>query len=152
RVVDARAGVRRDRRRPLADRDVVGVAGLPVRTEREDRVGPYAGSYRGEPADRLVRLDLGAAAVGIVEPVVLGDAEVRERPGQLLGADLSKSSTGGVLPLVGRAELAARRGDDDDPITAGDRVGHEPRAQVGLVVRVRPDGEDRAEVIHPEIL
>jgi hypothetical protein len=121
------------------------MAGHAVGAEGQHRVGLHRSHHSGHPAYGLVLVDVGAPAVGIVEPVVLGDAEDRQR-----GLHLGRTHGRQLRParpafLVGRAQLAAGRGDADDVVAGPDRAGHQPGAQVALVVGVRPDAEDRAQ-------
>nr|WP_211210818.1 BTAD domain-containing putative transcriptional regulator [Sporichthya polymorpha] len=131
-------------RRPGRDRDVVGVPGLAVGAEREDGVRPDRGDQRRDPGDLRLRVEVGAAAVGQVQPVVLDDAEDGERGRHLRGAD-GREALRRLLHRVAPG-LAAGGGHADDAGAgvAGGRV--DPAAQVRLVVGVGPDAEDRAEV------
>ena len=67
------------RRRPAAGALVVVMTRHALGPERQHRVGPYVGHHLGDPAYRLFLVDVGAPAVGVVEPVVLGDAELGQR-------------------------------------------------------------------------
>ena len=124
---------------------MVVVPGHPVRAEGQHRVGLHLRHQGGDPAYRLVLVDVRAPAVGVVEPVVLGDAEDSEPALHLGGAYGGQRGAARPALLVRGAELAAGRRDADDPVTGAGGPGHQPGAQPGLVVRVRPDAEDGAE-------
>ena len=62
---------------------VVGVAGDPVGTEGDHRVGAHLVDQAAELLDGLPGVDVRTSAVGVPEPVVLGDAEDREAVRQL---------------------------------------------------------------------
>ena len=86
-----------------------------------------------------------AAAVGVAEPVVFGDAEHAQAGGHLCLANLGQ-------PLrrpanrVGHAQLAPGGRDADHPGAGVDRGGHQAAAEVRLVVGMGPDGHDGAQV------
>ena len=134
-------------RGPPADADVVGVTGHPVRPEREHGVGPDALHDAGQHVDRLAVVDLGAVPVRVVQPLVLGDSEHRERPLHLGGAYGGQRRAGRPALLVGGAELAPGGGDADDARAVADGAGHQPAAELGLVIGVRPDAEDGAQLV-----
>ena len=65
---------------------MVVVAGHAVRAEGQHGVGLHLRHQLGDPAYGLVLVDVRAPAVGVVEPVVLGDAEDGEPALHLGGA------------------------------------------------------------------
>ena len=95
---------------------MVVVPGHAVGAEGQHRVGLHVGHQGGDPAYRLVLVDVGAAAVRVVEPVVLGDAEDRQRALHLRGAYGGQRGAARPALLVGGAELAAGGRDADDPV------------------------------------
>jgi hypothetical protein len=123
-----------------------GVEGATVRAERQHRVRPDAFDDLAQPRDRLLGVDLVAATVGIVEPVVLGDADLGEAGGEFLRAYLRELGTGWPTVRVGRAQLAVRRGDTCDASAGAYGGCHEPGAAIALVVGVCPDRQDGAQV------
>ena len=122
------------------------VARHPLGPEREDGVRidvlhdpPHLlGTGRIEPR---VHVDVDRA----LEEVMLLHPEDVQAPEQLVRADLAHR-LGRPSLLVHRPALAARGGDVHHSLAASDGGGHQPGGQVDVVVRMRPDTEDRSEV------
>ena len=92
--------------------------GHAIRGERQHGVGLHLLDDHRETRDRFVGIDLRAAAVGVVEPAVLGDAEDGEARVQLRLTDLRQLRG---RPAVGIGGLAARRGHADDALPVAHR-------------------------------
>jgi hypothetical protein len=124
------------------------VAGHPFWPEREDGVGidllhdpPHLlGARLIEPR---VHVDVHRA----VEEVVFLHAEHVQAPEQLGGPNVAHRLRRPSL-LVHRPALATRRSDVNDPLTPCDGGRHQSGGEVDVVVRMRPDAEDRPEVGH----
>jgi hypothetical protein len=78
---------------------------------------------------------------------MFGDAEDLEAAKQLRLADLTHGRRRPTF-FIHRATFSACGGDADHAPTVADRLRHEARSQVRLVIRMCPDAEDRAEVLH----
>ena len=96
-------------------------------------------------AHRLARVEVGQPAVGQIEPAVICDPEDRHRRAGLPPAHPAKPARGPGLRVVG-AELAGRCGDAGDPLAGRDGGGHDAARDVGFIVRMGPDRENRAEI------
>jgi hypothetical protein len=73
---------------PQRDRDVIGVAGHAVGTERQHGVRLDVTHDGRDPIDGLFSIHLRERAVLVVEPGVLGDPQDGERPLELLFATI----------------------------------------------------------------
>ena len=93
---------------------MVGVAGHAVGPEGDDGVGLHV---IDDVDDAIGGVELGAAAVGVAEDVVLVDAEDGQAGAQLVAAQRGEP-VGGPAIRVGGAVLAGGGGDDDDPVAA----------------------------------
>jgi hypothetical protein len=122
---------------------VVAVAGHAVGPEGDHRVGADLPPDVDDGLNGGRRVGL-TGAVGLVQPVVLVDAQRTEGGGQLVlaqpGCPLDRPALG-----IGRPLLAPGGGDADDPLAGLTGEGHQGAGQVGLVVGVGPDAEQRAQ-------
>ena len=94
-----------------AHRDVIGMARVPVRPERQHGVGLHFLDDRGDTPDRVFGVDRGATTVGVSEPAVVGDTEDPERRRDLGLADHREL---GRRPPLRIGRLAACRSDAHD--------------------------------------
>ena len=115
---------------------------MPSAAEREDGVGTNLVDQVNDAVD-AVGIVVAERAVLVAEEAVLGDAEHRHRGVRLPAAHLTEPGRG-PDDRVGRAVLAGGGRDADDPIAVVDRGGHDPGREVGLVVGVGPDRQDRS--------
>src|SRR5581483_4751286 len=131
--------------RPLADSDVVDVPGHPLGPEGQHRVRLYVPHDLHEATDGLVRGNISATAIGIVEPDVLAHTEDGETRLELLLTD-GRQRVEGPSVFVERPQLAARGRDAHDPVPGIDGRGHDPRGEIRLVVGMGPHTEDRPQL------
>ena len=87
--------------RPARHGHVVGVPGRAIGAEREHGVRLHALGDVAQPTNRCCLVDVGAAAVRVVQPDVLGDAHLGEAGGEFAGAYLSQRRPGGPPLLIG---------------------------------------------------
>jgi hypothetical protein len=123
---------------------MVRVAGEAVGTEGHDRVGPYVVEQADEAPNGRLGVRLGTPTVLVVQPHVIGDAEQRERPIELRGADprrLEPRRRRRVRP----ARLTAGGGDSHHSLSLTDQGGGRATAQVRLVVGMGPDQHGGAQ-------
>ncbi len=106
---------------------------------------PMSSAISDQARHHRTGVDVGAAAVGQVEPDVLLDPEDRGRRLELAGAQRGEGASL-LVARVGIGRLAARGGDADDPFAAVAQGGQQGAGEVGLVVGVGPDGQGRTEV------
>ena len=129
---------------PVRDRHVVGVErhavrartsrsspGRPRRCRASTMPTPCSGSTSARPPSGSPRKRWSR------------DAEDRHRRRGLPASEAAEP-VGRPRRGVGRAELAGRRRHAHDALAGVDRGRHQAGREVGLVVGVRPDGEDRA--------
>ena len=118
---------------------VIGVSGHAVGPERHDEVGLDVGDVAGD-GDRCRR----AARSGRLRNRADGARRHRARRG-CCGARVPRAPRAGpaARSRIARSVLAERGGDHDDAITAPAELCHQPGRQVGLVVGMCPDAEQR---------
>ncbi len=83
-----------------------------------------------------------------IQPVMLGHAQDLEAAHQLGFSDLSHGRGRPAL-LVHRTTLAARGRNADHASPVTHRLRHQSGGEIGLIVGVRPDPQDRSEPVHP---
>jgi hypothetical protein len=96
---------------------------------------------------RLIERGLHVDIEQPLEVTVLLHAEDLEASAHLVGADLGHALARPAF-LVHGAALAPGGGDVDDAVAGCGGQRHQPRREVDIIVRVGPDAEDRAEILH----
>ena len=97
---------------------MVGVPGHAVGAERDDRVRSDVVDDPRQPGDRVLRRDVGAATVRVVEPRVLAHPDGGEAGRHLATPDAGEPGGG---PPADRGCRVPRRGGDDDDALSGAR-------------------------------
>ena len=122
---------------PAGHGHVVRVAGHTVWAEADHGVRADLLDQRADHAGTDLRGDAGALPVPEAEPPVVGDADCGQALHHL------------PPPLVGdrsvAAELTVGGGGHDDRLPGVPGLGHQRGRQVGLVVGMGPDAQDRPQ-------
>jgi hypothetical protein len=130
---------------PVVHGDVVGMERLTVGAEGQDGVRLHLVDQPADPRHALGRALVQAAVRQVVDPVLV-DAQHRHRGRRLETADGAEAIRRPQVGVLGPA-LARGRRRTHDPLALPAGLGHGGAGQVGLVVGVGPDREDRPELV-----
>ncbi len=107
-----------------------------------------------EPGDRFVDVDGWALAVGVVQPVVLHDAQDSQGPGEFVGPDGGEGGPRflGAAFVQTVAGIAAGGGHTHHPLAEVCECRQHATREIGLVIGVREDRNSGAQRSDPVLL
>jgi hypothetical protein len=130
---------------PAVHSDMVWMPRLTVRGEGQDGIRGNLANDLCDLVGCCIEVHIRAAAIWIAQPAMLGDAEDTQARSQLRLTN-GRELLGRPPGRIGYTKLAATGRNANDPSTRGGGHRHDAAAQIGLIIWMGPDRQDRPEL------